>query len=191
MPMLASAAILRLLSFDTYVLREREFLPAALEVTDTPPNPLGRLTALTLCLVALGGLGWAIFGKVDIVAVASGKIISHMRTQVVQPFETASVKAVLVGPGQQVHAGDALIELDKTAALAERERAQNDLIAAKLDEMRLVAFLDGAASAPFDTVAAASALDRERAQSQLSTQNAMRASQLAHLAQERAQHVAS
>jgi hemolysin D len=66
--MLASAAIMRLLSFDTYVLREREFLPAALEVTDTPPNPLGRLTALTLCLVALGGLGWAIFGKVDIVA---------------------------------------------------------------------------------------------------------------------------
>jgi hemolysin D len=190
MPMLASAAILRFLSFDTYVVREREFLPAALEVTDTPPNPLGRLTVLALCLVALCGLGWAIFGKVDIVAVASGKIISHMRTQVVQPFETASVKAVLVGPGLHVHAGDALIELDKTAALAERERAQNDLIAARLDEMRLVAFLDGAASAPFDTVAAASALDRERAQSQLSTQIAMRASQLAHLAQERAQHVA-
>jgi hypothetical protein len=97
--MLASAAILRFLSFDTYVVREREFLPAALEVTDTPPNPLGRLTVLALCLVALCGLGWAIFGKVDIVAVASGKIISHMRTQVVQPFETASVKAVLVGPG--------------------------------------------------------------------------------------------
>jgi hemolysin D len=190
MPMSAPAAILRFLSLDSYLPREREFLPAALEVTETPPNPLGRLTALMLCLVAFGGLGWATFGKVDIVAVASGKIISHLRTQVVQPFETASVKAVLVGPGQHVHAGDALIELDKTAALAERERAQNDVVAAQLDEMRLVAFLDGATSAPFDTVSEATALDRERAQSQLRAQIAMRASQLAHLAQERAQHVA-
>jgi len=188
--MSAPAAMLRLLNFDTYGPREREFLPAALEVTDTPPNPLGRLMTLTLCLVAFGGLGWAIFGKVDIVAVASGKIISHMRTQVVQPFETASVRAVLVGPGQHVHAGDPLIELDKTAALAERERAQDDLVAAKLDEMRLIAFLDGALTAPFDSVSAATALDRERAQSQLSTQVAMRTSQLAGLAQERAQHVA-
>ena len=188
--MSAPATILRLLSFDPDVPREREFLPAALEVAATPPNPLGRLTALMLCVVAFGGLGWACFGKVDIVAVASGKIISHLRTQVVQPFETASVKAVLVGPGQHVHAGDALIELDKTAALAERDRAQNDLVAAQLDEMRLVAFLDDATSAPFDTVSAATALDRERAQSQLGAQIAMRASQLAHLAQERAEHVA-
>jgi hemolysin D len=188
--MSAPATILRLLSFDPDVAREREFLPAALEVAATPPNPLGRLTALMLCVVAFGGLGWACFGKVDIVAVASGKIISHLRTQVVQPFETASVKAVLVGPGQHVHAGDALIELDKTAALAERDRAQNDLVAAQLDEMRLVAFLDDATSAPFDTVSAATALDRERAQSQLGAQIAMRASQLAHLAQERAEHVA-
>jgi hemolysin D len=79
--------------------QERAFLPAALEVMETPPNPLGRGTAYALCLVALAGLAWAIVGKVDIVAVASGKIISHMRTQVVQPFETSSVTRVLVRPG--------------------------------------------------------------------------------------------
>jgi len=184
-----SAALSRLFAHDP-AAREREFLPAALEVTETPPNPLGRVTALMLGAVALAGLGWAVLGKVDIVAVASGKVISHMRTQVVQPFETASVKAVLASPGQHVQAGDPLIELDKTAALAERERAQNDLVAAALDAMRLAAFLDAAPSAPFDTVAAATPLDRERAQSQLTAQIAMRASQLAGLAQERAQHVA-
>src|SRR5690348_3497261 len=117
---MAASSLLRLVAFDGATRRERAFLPAALEVTDTPPNPLGRATALVLCLVTLAGVGWASFGKVDIVAVASGKIISHLRTQVVQPFETASVQAVLVGPGQRVHAGDAVIELDKTAALAER-----------------------------------------------------------------------
>jgi hemolysin D len=185
-----SLRLVRLPSFDSGIAQEREFLPAALEVTETPPNPLGRLTALSLCLATLAGLGWAVIGKVDIVAVASGKIISHLRTQVVQPFETASVKVVRVGPGQHVRTGDPLIELDKTAALAERDRAQNDLAAAQLDEMRLAAFLEGAATAPFSRIAAATALDQQRAQAQLTAQIAMGTSQLASLEQERTQHVA-
>jgi len=187
MPMKASSKLLRLVTSDAMHAQERAFLPAALELMETPPNPIGRGTAYVLCLVALAGLGWAILGKVDIVAVASGKIISHMRTQVVQPFETASVTSVLVSPGQQVHAGDPLIELDKTAALAERDRAQSDLVAALIDEMRLTAFLDGSAVAPFDTIAAASAFERSRAQAQLTAQVAMRASQLAGLEQEKVQ----
>jgi HlyD family secretion protein/hemolysin D len=189
MPVLPSRLIRRL-GFDWETSPEREFLPAALEVTETPPNPLGRMTALALCLVTLAGLGWAVIGKVDIVAVANGKIISHLRTQVVQPFETASVSAVLVGPGQHVQADDPLIELDKTAALAERERAQNDRAAAELDEIRLAAFLDGRKTAAFATVVAASPLEQARAQAQLIAQLAMQASQLASLMQERTQHVA-
>jgi hemolysin D len=181
------SAVLRLVKPDTAHAQDRAFLPAALEVMETPPNPLGRRTAYTLCLVALAGLGWAIIGKVDIVAVASGKIVSHLRTQVVQPFEIASVTAVLVGADQQVQAGDPLIELDKTVALAERDRAQGDLVAALLDEIRLVAFLDGSTAAAFTTVADASPLDITRAQSQLIAQAATRASQLAGLEQEKIQ----
>jgi len=190
MSMPSPSALRRLLSLDAGHAHERAFLPAALEVVETPPNPLGRTIALVLGVAALVGLGWAVVGKVDIVAVASGKMISHLRTQVVQPFETASVTAVLVSPGQRVRAGDALLELDKTAALAERERAGNDLIAAQLDALRLAAFLDSAATAPFDTVTGAAPLDRDRAQAQLTAQAAMRASQLAGLAQDRAQHIA-
>jgi hemolysin D len=185
-----AAAALRLVKSDRRRAQERAFLPAALEVMETPPNPIGRGIAYSMCLVVLAGLGWAILGKVDIVAVASGKFISHMRTQLVQPFETSSVTAVLVSPGQQVRAGDPLIELDKTVALAERDRAQSDLNSALLDQMRLTAFLDGSGVAPFDTVAAATALDRARAQAQLTTQAAMRASQLAGLTQEKLQHKA-
>jgi hemolysin D len=186
----ARSAALRLLRPDTMHAQERAFLPAALEVAETPPNPLGRATAYALCLVAFAGVGWAVVGKVDIVAVATGKIVSHLRTQVVQPFEIGSVTSVLVRPGQQVRAGDPLIELDKTVALAERDRAQSDLVAASLDEMRLAAFLDGSADAPFGAVAAASAFDRARAQAQLTAQAAMRASQLAGLEQEKMQRAA-
>jgi hemolysin D len=188
--MTVRSAVLRLVSSDTSHAQERAFLPAALEVMETPPNPIGRGTAYALCLVAFVGLCWAIFGKVDIVAVASGKIISHMRTQVVQPFETASVTSILISPGQRVRAGDPLIELDKTVAQAERDRAQSDLVAALLDEMRLAFFLEGSAKAPFASVATASTFDVNRAQAQLSAQVAMRASQLAGLEQEKMQRVA-
>ena len=168
-------------------LEERAFLPAALEVMETPPNPLGRVLALSLCLVAFTGTRRACVGKVDIVAVASGKFVSRQRTQVVQPFETSSVAAILVHPGQSVRAGDALIELDKTAALAEREHARAEGVAASLDEMRLQAFLDGHASAPFEQVAEASPLERQRAQAQLTAQIAERAGKIASIEQEAAQ----
>ena len=170
--------------------QDRAFLPAALEVMETPPNPLGRRTAYVLCLAALAGLAWAVLGELDIVAVANGKIISHMRTQVLQPFETANVTSILVRPGQQVLAGDPLIELDSTVAVAERDRAKSDLIAALLDEMRLTAFLDGSTVAPFTTVAGVAALDSARAQAQLTSQVAMRASQLAGLEKEKMQRAA-
>ena len=188
--MSARSAVLRLVRSDTMHAQERAFLPAALEVMETPPNPLGRRTAYALFVVALATLGWAVFGKVDIVAVASGKVVSHLRTQVVQPFEIASVTSVLVSPGQQVSAGDPLIELDKTVALAERDRAQSDLVAALLDQMRLTAFLDGSTTAPFATIAQASAFDTTHAQAQLTAQAATRASQLAGLEQEKMQRAA-
>ncbi len=166
---------------------ERAFLPAALEVMETPPNPLGRVLTLSLCLVALGALAWATVGKVDIVAVAGGKFVSRLRTQVVQPFETASVAAIMVRPGQSVRAGEPLIELDKTAALAEREHARSEGAAASLDEMRLESFLEGYASAPFEQVAAATPLERQRAQAQLSEQIAERAGKIAAIEQEATQ----
>ncbi len=169
---------------------EREFLPAALEVMDTPPSPASRLLVLIISLIAVVGVGWAWIGRVDIVAVASGKIVSHMRTKVIQPFETSTVQAILVHPGQNVQAGDPLIELDPTAANAERERAQQDLIAADLDQIRLEAFLDDRNEADFAVVTDASTLDIKRAQAQLTSQYAERAAKLGAIRQERAQRVA-
>jgi HlyD family secretion protein/hemolysin D len=134
--------------------------------------------------------GWAIFGKVDIVAVASGKVVSHQRTQVVQPFETATVGAVLVRPGQRVKAGDPVIELDATAALAERDHARNDLTAGLLDQMRLTAFLAGQPDAAFATVPGATAFEAERAHQSLVAQLASQASQIASLSQEKLQRQA-
>ena len=64
--------------------KEREelaFLPAALEIIETPPSPIGRAIALLIMLFFCLALAWAGFGTVDIVASAPGKIIPSGRTK--------------------------------------------------------------------------------------------------------------
>src|ERR1051325_501282 len=91
---------------------ELAFLPAALEIVETPPSPIGRAIGLTLILLFCAALAWSWWGSIDIVAAATGKIVPSIRTKVVQPFETGVVRAIRVQDGQVVKAGDDLIELD-------------------------------------------------------------------------------
>ena len=49
---------------------ELAFLPAALEIVETPPSPLGRTIAVTIIAVFCLGLAWASLGEVDIIASA-------------------------------------------------------------------------------------------------------------------------
>ena len=124
---------------------ELAFLPAALEIIESPPSPTGRAIALLIMLFFCLALAWASLGSVDIVASAPGKIIPSGRTKVVQPFETGVVRAIHVRDGQMVQAGDALIELDPTMTEAERAHLHSDLIAEKLSIARLrAAAADGA-----------------------------------------------
>src|SRR3954465_5289354 len=67
---------------------EVAFLPAALEITETPPSPIGRAIAMALMLLVCAALAWSAWGTIDIVASATGKVVSSGRSKVVQPFET-------------------------------------------------------------------------------------------------------
>jgi hemolysin D len=120
---------------------EIAFLPAALEIVETPPSPIGRAIAITIIALFCLALAWAAFGKIDIVATAPGKIVATGRTKIIQPLETGVVRAIHVRDGQNVKAGDILIELDSTITLAERNHMQSDLTAAQLDIARLRAAL--------------------------------------------------
>jgi len=116
---------------------ELAFLPAALEIVETPPSPIGRAIGLTIITLFCIAFAWTCLGKIDIVASAPGKIIPTGRTKVIQPFETGVVRAIHVRDGQSVKAGDVLIELDPTITVAEREHIQSDLTGAQLDIARL------------------------------------------------------
>ena len=120
---------------------ELAFLPAALEIVETPPSPIGRAIGATIIALFCLALIWASFGHVDIVASASGKVVPSGRVKLIQPFETGVVRAIHVRDGQSVKAGDVLIELDPTMTTAEQEHIKNDLIAAQLDIARLRAAL--------------------------------------------------
>jgi hemolysin D len=120
---------------------ELEFLPAALEIVESPASPLGRAVGLIIVMLFSAALAWACIGYVDVIASAHGKIIPSGRTKVIQPFETSVVRAIHVRDGQAVKAGDVLIELDPTMNKAESEQLRNDLFAAQLDVARLKAAL--------------------------------------------------
>ena len=123
--------------------QELEFLPAALEITETPASPLQRGTALTIVALFLVALAWSWFGKVDVVAVAQGKIIPSGKVKVIQPLEIGVVRAIHVVNGQRVRRGQTLVELDPTTAAADRERLTRELAATRIDTVRLQAAATG------------------------------------------------
>jgi hemolysin D len=120
---------------------ELAFLPAALEIVETPPSPVGRTIGATIILLFCVALLWSWLGTIDIVASATGKIVPSGRVKVIQPFETGVVRAIRVQDGQAVRAGDVLIELDPTVNAAERDHLRDDLVAEQLNIARLRAAL--------------------------------------------------
>jgi len=120
---------------------EAQFLPAALSLQETPVSPAPRVAIWMLIGFALLAVLWAIFGHIDVVATAQGKVVPNDRIKTIQPFEVAIVKAILVTDGQQVKAGDVLIELDATTAKADQYRVSSDLSVARLQVARGQAML--------------------------------------------------
>jgi hemolysin D len=124
----------------------RQFLPAALEILETPASPVGRAVGATIILFFALAVAWAVFGRVDIIATASGKIVPTGRTKTIQPLDTGIVSAIHVQDGDPVSAGQVLIEFDRTVTQAERKHIVQDLVASQLDVARLAAL-----RASFDT----------------------------------------
>ncbi|CAI8974206.1 HlyD family type I secretion periplasmic adaptor subunit [Pseudomonas chlororaphis] len=121
---------------------EAQFLPAALELQDTPVHPAPRIFVWSILGFAVLALLWACLGKIEVVAVAPGKIVPNGKTKLIQSSETAVVRAIHVSDGQVVKVGELLVELDPTAADADVRRIQSELLAARVDSARGAAMLD-------------------------------------------------
>lgn len=118
---------------------ERAFLPAVLEIAETPPAPHGRTTTYVIMGVFAVGLLWAIIGTVEIHAVTQGKVIPDGRVKVIQPLEAGVVQGIHVRDGEMVEAGKLLIELDPTESAAEVIRLEQEWMEAEAEAARLTA----------------------------------------------------
>ncbi|MGY4295844.1 hemolysin D [Bradyrhizobium sp. i1.4.4] len=173
---------------------EIAFLPAALEIAEAPPSPIGRAIAIALMLLVCAALAWSAWGTIDIVASATGKVVSSGRSKVVQPFETGVVRAIHVQDGQAVKSGDVLIELDPTVNAAERDHLHDDLMAERLNMARLRAALASGEDASTDLVPPADAdpslvaTQRQLLANQVSEHRAKLASLARQQAQKEAEH---
>ncbi|MDQ0504580.1 HlyD family type I secretion periplasmic adaptor subunit [Xanthobacter agilis] len=166
--------------------QELEFLPAALEIIETPPSPVGRAIGAGIVGFSLLALAWSWFGSIDIIATAEGRVVPAGRTKMIQPLETGVVRAILVRDGMAVKAGDILIEIDPTASDADARRLGHDLAQDRLDIARLAALLadDPAAFAPPPGVAGELA---ETARRQMEAQRAEHQARLSTLERQIAQ----
>ncbi|WP_240601737.1 HlyD family type I secretion periplasmic adaptor subunit [Oleiagrimonas sp. MCCC 1A03011] len=121
---------------------ERAFLPAHLELMESPASPAPRWSAWIIMLLFVIALLWACFGKLDIVAVAPGRVVPSGRTKIIQPSETAVVHRILVHDGQAVKKGQLLIELDAVGVTEDESKARQALASAKVDAARTAALID-------------------------------------------------
>ncbi|HZL01052.1 MAG TPA: HlyD family type I secretion periplasmic adaptor subunit [Caulobacteraceae bacterium] len=129
---------------------DTDFLPAALEVTESPSSPVGHAIIWVIIAVALIALIWAFTSRMDTVAVAEGRLVPSGRLRSVEAAEQGVIAAIDVREGQHVSAGDTLIELDPTAANADASSARSDLSTAGLTRARdnaLLAFAAGGSPA--------------------------------------------
>ena len=121
-----------------------DFAPAMVRVQDKPPSPLPRLVLYgTLALFAILVV-WAEFGRLDIVAVAQGKLVPQSYLQIVQPADAGIVREILVKEGDRCAKGRCWCAWTRSISDAEGTTLTNDLHLKSLQLRRIDAELAGA-----------------------------------------------
>ena len=130
----------RILAADSH-----DFSPPLLRIQERPLAPLaGWMLRLLIGLLA-GILLWVIFGRLDIVAVADGKLVPSTYLKIVQPAEQGIVKQILVKEGQVVKEGEVLIRMDPALTGADVKSIQAEYHNKRIALRRIDAQMSGAA----------------------------------------------
>jgi HlyD family secretion protein len=118
-----------------------DFAPGLLSIQESPPARLPRVVMyLVVVLFVLLAL-WSIFGKLDIVASAEGKLVPQTYVKIVQPADAGIVQEILVREGERVVAGQVLMRMDTKDALADEATVQTQLQLRSLQLRRIDAEL--------------------------------------------------
>ena len=105
------------------------FHPPLVRLQHAAPSPLGRRVLWTLAALFAFLIVWALAGRLDVVAVAEGRVVPAGYLKIVQPAEAGIVQEILVREGDVVHAGQVIMRMDALAT-------EIDLAALTLDHAR-------------------------------------------------------
>ena len=122
-----------------------DFAPPLIRLQDAPPSPLGRRVLYLLLALLAGLILWSLLGRLDIVAVAEGKLVPQSFLKIVQPAEGGIVQEILVREGQAVAAGEVLMRMDSRLSEADRRILETDSYRKSLTLARIDAELGDAA----------------------------------------------
>jgi len=134
---------------------ESDFLPAALEVIERPVSPTARAVTWILLIGLVATCLWTVFGRVDVVASAPGKLMPTGNVKLVQSPGAGVVRAIYVRNGDVVRRGQPLLDLDPTLSGADLAQAEKALAAAELDIARNRAIADALSGRGLNFVAPA------------------------------------
>ena len=120
-----------------------DFAPSILAIQARPASPLPRVMLYTLFTLFVLIVLWAIFGKVDVVAVAQGKLVPQSYLKIVQPAEAGIVKEILVKEGDTVKQGQILMRMDAKLQESDTKMVEAELKQRALQLRRIDAELAG------------------------------------------------
>jgi HlyD family secretion protein len=121
-----------------------EFAPPLLRLQERPSAPLAGWTLRLLVALLACAFLWAFVGRLDIVAVAEGKLVPSGYLKILQPAEQGVVREILVREGEQVAEGQVLIRMDPILTEADLKALQADFDHRRLALRRIDAQLGGA-----------------------------------------------
>ncbi len=124
--------------------RRTDFLPAILQLQEEAPSPLPRVVLWTVFTLTGAIVLWAALGKLDVVAVAEGRLVPKSQLRIVQPAEGGVMRELLVKEGERVRSGQVLARMDVRAAEADAATARNEIALRRLQLRRIDAELGGA-----------------------------------------------
>lgn len=123
---------------------QAEFLPSILQLQDQAPSPLPRVVLWIVLALAVALALWAALGRVDVVAVAEGRLVPRSQLRIVQPAEGGVMRELLAREGERVRAGQVLARMDTRAADADAATLRNETALRRLQLRRIDAELRGA-----------------------------------------------
>lgn len=120
-----------------------DFSPGILGVQERPPSPLPRMVLRGILILVLLMLLWALFGRLDVVSVAEGKLVPVSYIKIVQPSEAGIVREITIKEGQAVTKNQVLIRMDANISEADSKTVQAALQHKLLELRRIEAELSG------------------------------------------------